>query len=62
MGHLSPNGVVDGLEPLMSFVEEKMCWKILQWLNLDKVQRGNEGLSANLGRFNLPPPVYSQGT
>ena len=54
------NGVVDGLDPLVSFMKEKLCWKILRWLNWDKVHGGNVGLPADPGRFDLPRPVYSR--
>ena len=47
MGHLPSNNVVDRLDLLMSFVEEKLCWKILWWLNRDKVQGGDAGLPAD---------------
>ena len=61
VGNLPSNGVVDGLDPLVSFVEEKLCWKFLRWLNQDKVQGGNVGLPADPGRFDLPHPVHLRG-
>ena len=60
-GHLPSNGVVDGLDPLMSFVEEKLCWEILRWLRRDNIQGGDAGLPADLGRFDLSRPLYSWG-
>ena len=61
MGHLPSNGILDGLDPLVSFMEEKLCWKILRWLNRVEVQAGNVGLPANLGRFDLLRPLYLRG-
>ena len=37
VGDLLSNGVVDGLEPLVSFVEEELCWEIPRWLRRDTV-------------------------
>ena len=28
VGDVPSNGVVDGLDPLVSFVEEELCWEI----------------------------------
>ena len=61
VSNLPSNGVVDGLDPLVSFAEEERYWEILRWLRRDEVQGGGTGLPADLGRFDLPRPVYSWG-
>ena len=55
------NGVVDGLDLLVSSAEEKLCWEILRGLRRDEVQGGGAGLPTDLGRFDLPRPVHSRG-
>ena len=61
MCHLSSDGIVDGLDLLVSFVEEKLCWKNLRWLNRDDFQGGDAGLPANPSRFDLPRSIYLRG-
>ena len=61
MSHLPPNDGVNGLDLLVSLMEEKLWWKILWWLNRNEVQGGDAELPADPGRFDLPRPVYSWG-
>ena len=61
VGDLSLNGVVNGLDPFMSFTKEELCWEISRWLRQDEVKGGGMGLPANLGRFDLTRLFYLWG-
>ena len=61
LGDLPSNGVLDGLESCVSFTEEELFWEIMRCLRQGEVQGSGTGLPANLGRFDLPRPVYLRG-